>query len=1165
MSEQNWYIRPNSLSRFASLIPPKIASPSAIGAPQSAARMTRVVDFYSKLPKGAAPKKSAGANPFARYRQRYFEGDNASGAPFLHAIGVMFLIGYTIDCETATETLLSNPSEILYDMTLTEERLGLGWQLVSTLYDPSTPVAVQQQVQVLLHTIQQTQPQGANLASIILDDTTIDSRVRFFASSTIQTFVEQSTSSTSGLLHQLKEKLIHWLIQSATISFETVQQQQQPNERIVLRKLSSTITSLSFQLVGNTNNKHQEDNDEPVQEWNGWLLQVMSRLAAAGAHRRAILQVLSVVIEQVTRAELVGIKRNRYMTDLSTSMPMVVSSLNSSLTESTDSSETNAALSCFVSFLIAGQLDHSNLSILYPSIIRHLMNESTLQQACTAVEELIERGSGIGSSIGVTRFINRQRTEQLVKEWINSSMIKHIISNSITNSEETNEDEMTLAVFKLVCTICEHFITFLFTDVPTAMTTSNSQIESPLKLWDQPTIDLLQIVLSITLFPGYSTASYNINEMTNGVWLSLQEECTDLGLVYGSGPGREGRSGHEREWHVVNSVFGALAKGLRQRAVRPDAALVRTWPKDVVDAFRTYRQMPLSESLMYCYYILRESMLVGLVQLVEDQLAEAPTSEDSYEQLEATLFCLFAIQEAVSIDEAESLTTLFGSQCFGRLPQSLHPTLRSTALRLVGAYSTWFSNHPNECLLAVQFVVNSLNEPSLASSAAKALVSLSDANRSSLMHHVDSFVNVLSSLEGTMDDFEFVKVLESVSSIVQALPAERIVEPLLTLTNPTITKLGESVNMFAQLPREARELCLQQLAYLTALAKGLSNPESDLLELDTSIDESQDAHNLALSIIQDPRVMSMRDRLSSTIQSIVEIWSNDSEISQTLSDYIRFSISDSITNPVGLNSFDLLNLSSKAVQVTVSSTWLGLSGSLLARLSRDFERDKSINNQYVTRLIEPVEIILTTILNSQPDLNSMDQNPDTVQASMSFALAVIRYFPNVIVQLQTHLHAVIEYARRGLNMQERFSLKAAIDLLIACVQSTVMASESSSTFHSCLVPHVAPLVQAIIQAIAGDVPRSQLVSLSELLHSLLLRLSKPTRTVLKTLLTNEEETLISNWPNEKATQLVKIKFEKSISMARTGKQVRQAVNEFALVCRGLEGSAYGASSMTPFD
>lgn len=30
--------------------------------------------------------------------------------------------------------------------------------------------------------------------------------------------------------------------------------------------------------------------------------------------------------------------------------------------------------------------------------------------------------------------------------------------------------------------------------------------------------------------------------------------------------------------------------------------------------------------------------------------------------------------------------------------------------------------------------------------------------------------------------------------------------------------------------------------------------------------------------------------------------------------------------------------------------------------------------------------------------------------------------------------------------------------------------------------------------------------------------------------------------------------------ARTGKQVRQAVTDFALVCRGLDGSAYGAAT-----
>ncbi|GAA5903141.1 hypothetical protein JCM8208_000463 [Rhodotorula glutinis] len=84
-------------ARLASLVPPKIASASAIGAPATAARNANIVSFYSALPKGAAAKKPVGLSPFSRYKARYFDGENASGAPFLHAIGVLFLVGYTID------------------------------------------------------------------------------------------------------------------------------------------------------------------------------------------------------------------------------------------------------------------------------------------------------------------------------------------------------------------------------------------------------------------------------------------------------------------------------------------------------------------------------------------------------------------------------------------------------------------------------------------------------------------------------------------------------------------------------------------------------------------------------------------------------------------------------------------------------------------------------------------------------------------------------------------------------------------------------------------------------------------------------------------------------------------------------------------------------------
>lgn len=51
----------------------------AIGAAQDAARMDRVVNFYARLPRGAAPETKA-TGLLGRYQARYFHGKNASAA-----------------------------------------------------------------------------------------------------------------------------------------------------------------------------------------------------------------------------------------------------------------------------------------------------------------------------------------------------------------------------------------------------------------------------------------------------------------------------------------------------------------------------------------------------------------------------------------------------------------------------------------------------------------------------------------------------------------------------------------------------------------------------------------------------------------------------------------------------------------------------------------------------------------------------------------------------------------------------------------------------------------------------------------------------------------------------------------------------------------------------
>nr|POE51790.1 atp synthase subunit f, mitochondrial [Quercus suber] len=77
----------------SSLVPPKVASPSAIGGAADAARMQKVVSFYEKLPRGPAPAPKA-SGLLSWYSLKYMTGRNASAAPIFHVVGGLLLIGY---------------------------------------------------------------------------------------------------------------------------------------------------------------------------------------------------------------------------------------------------------------------------------------------------------------------------------------------------------------------------------------------------------------------------------------------------------------------------------------------------------------------------------------------------------------------------------------------------------------------------------------------------------------------------------------------------------------------------------------------------------------------------------------------------------------------------------------------------------------------------------------------------------------------------------------------------------------------------------------------------------------------------------------------------------------------------------------------------------------
>ncbi|KIK64101.1 hypothetical protein GYMLUDRAFT_40350 [Collybiopsis luxurians FD-317 M1] len=76
--------------QLGGLVPPKIATPKSVSG-GSGDGLGPLVNFYSKLPKGAATARVSGL------KGRFFSGSNASGAPLLALIVGIFGLGYTID------------------------------------------------------------------------------------------------------------------------------------------------------------------------------------------------------------------------------------------------------------------------------------------------------------------------------------------------------------------------------------------------------------------------------------------------------------------------------------------------------------------------------------------------------------------------------------------------------------------------------------------------------------------------------------------------------------------------------------------------------------------------------------------------------------------------------------------------------------------------------------------------------------------------------------------------------------------------------------------------------------------------------------------------------------------------------------------------------------
>lgn len=86
--------------------------------------------------------------------------------------------------------------------------------------------------------------------------------------------------------------------------------------------------------------------------------------------------------------------------------------------------------------------------------------------------------------------------------------------------------------------------------------------------------------------------------------------------------------------------------------------------------------------------------------------------------------------------------------------------------------------HPQFLLPALNFVIPALEVPQLAPYAAKALKNICDTCRESLVEAIDAFMTVFANVEKAIDPSIKGSVVYSIATVIQTLPVERSIGPL---------------------------------------------------------------------------------------------------------------------------------------------------------------------------------------------------------------------------------------------------------------------------------------------------------------------------------------------------------------------------------------------------
>ncbi|KAJ3265700.1 hypothetical protein HDU77_004230 [Chytriomyces hyalinus] len=889
------------------------------------------------------------------------------------------------------------------------------------------------------------------------------------------------------------------------------------------------------------------------------------------------------------------------------------------------------ALKCVLAWgVVEKAIPVESMPKLLTLVIQHLQHEATFIPSCQVLAELLT-------------FKDLLVHERTICDALIPVLTDGIVAGEFRRCIEEEDVETGHAICSLLSQVGESFPKYIVKNLGTSV----------------HVLRLIEMVLRFTAFPGYYGIDEDISHLPDEFWYEIEESLTDDTVVpalppqansqrlelstdpvthepvlhgdgvridgtrlatrflnRGSGGNSWDMSGFpegavERVWGAAREIFAALVGVVRSKIERPKELDFAGWNQDMREKFRLYR-MDKGETLLACNRILGKSIYDILIPLAIQQIEEISQGRgEDGQALESTLFCLKSIAEEVFINDTPHLHILFGDAIMGRI-SAFPPTfwrVRLTFCLLIGEqrHPSWLNKNPVYLLPVITFLMNSLNvNAPLTGAAVSSLEQVCSVCRKQLGGIAQNMLDAWERMKPGLSSNDRVRLIRSVSAILEPLSPQEQLPHLMTLTGSmigemrtTLAVLAASPTLLSQPPEvevAERLLVRDLLRLLKGVCQGIQKSEGD------DVDDEDVAENGAIVVENDEAVDSfalldseMKGRMGQlsgvvweTLGAVFQVFSTDEETIDIACSLIIMTLQTKIPIMFTPNPSTLANL----LLQSFSSNHFAIQIRVFTILFQSVKQGSNASGEDMLVVGDSSNMVLEWVCARLCDLNSaiiplllgngnpgaaMAEHSDIVEAYFKLLTRVLAKHPWAIIRLpESHQQALFgDLILTGLGLQERSSCSAVVDFVRDLVSFNTGRSHSSKRtmgsksmnaesqesqeaqkcrdlLHGGVAVIGARLVRVLIMDIGGGLPTSMWPLIADLLHRIITHFPDDARGWVVECLREE------GFPTVHCTNADKEDFVKGIMVAQM-KAFKDLVKTFGLKCRNLHDTSYGSS------